>query len=280
MTKDLTPRDSSTPARRGGGEVAASPGGQGEISTRSSGRLKYKLADRVAFELVPDEVVGKLRGHNLLTGSEVAAWAKGPVTKRRGDGSAYQVISAWWAGETSLVVFDAVRDIKEVGKGRFRPTGGWATHGTVYQFPPGVSAVTYTSTPAAAGPEKGASSGTLAITGDPLDLLPEYLRSALRGGTAGAYMHSRDDGWAREFIVAQRVTAGRAHVLRAQREAHSKQALPRAAWTITSLDVPVHAHRELGAAPKRSASAEVSRRQASEIEERHTPQIEKPQTYW
>jgi hypothetical protein len=276
MAKDLTPRSPNAPAQRGGGEVAT-PGGAGEFSTRSSGRLTYKLAERVAFDLVPDEVARQLRGQNLLAGPEIAAWAKGPVTRRRGDGSAYQVISAWWAGEARLLVFDATRDLAEAGKGRFRPTGTWTAHGTVYQFPPGVSAATYTSAPAAGGPQAGTHSQALAITGDPLEVLPEYLRSPLRGGTAGAYLETTD-GYARETIVAQRVAGGRAHVLRAQREAGSKRALPGAAWTITSLEAPVHAHRELAIAPRRPTSAGLSRRETSQVAERQARQVEKPQT--
>src|SRR5690242_17371850 len=125
MGKDLAPRDPRSPARRAGGEVAASVSRPGELSTHSSGRLQYSPAELIGFAHVPDELAGQLRREDVITGSEIAAWAEEPVTKRRANGSAYQIVSAWWADSTRLVVFDGVRDLEEASKGRFRPAGAW-----------------------------------------------------------------------------------------------------------------------------------------------------------
>ena len=271
MSKDVAPRSSNNPAKRTGGEVTTSQGRSGEISTRSSGQLRYSPTDLVGFDHVPAEVVNQLHRENTIAGSEIAAWAEPPVTKRRADGSFYQVVSAWWADETRLVVFDVMRDLEQMGKGQFRPAGAWAPQGTVYQFPSGVSAVTYSSTPEEAVSAKHGKGGANEIAKDPLDVLPEYLQSPVRGGTAGACLQTGHK-WVRETIVAQKVGGGRAHVLRAQRDASSKRSLPQSTWTITSIDVPVHGSRQLGSPQRRSASVEARRQQA--------PSIEAPRTYW
>ncbi len=271
MSKDVAPRSSNNPAKRTGGEVTTSQGPSGEISTRSSGQLRYTPSDLVGFDYVPAEVVKQLHRENIIAGSEIAAWAEPPVTKRRADGCFYQIVSAWWADETRLVVFDVMRDLEQMGKGQFRPVGAWAPQGTVYQFPSGVSAVTYSSTPEEGVSAKDNNSGASAIAKDPLDVLPEYLQSPMRGGTAGACLQTGRK-WVRETVVAQKVGAGRAHVLRAQRDASSKQSLSQSTWTITSIDVPVHGSRQLGVAQRRSASLEARRQQA--------PSIEAPRTCW
>lgn len=269
MSGDLVRKNDRSPDKRAGGEVSAARGQPGELSTRSSGQLRYTPAAIIGFDHVPDEVARQLRRENIITGPEIAAWAEPPVTRRKAGGSVYQIVSAWWADNTRLAVFDVVRDLEETGKGKFRSAGAWVPRGTVYQFPPNVSAVTYSSTPEESGPGKSSAS-TTAVTEDPLDVLPEYLRSALRGGTAGALLETRR-GWARETVVAQNADAGRVHVVRAQREAKSERSLPRGTWTITSLDTPVANSRRIGAAP--DSPAIVARRPQA-------PPIEPPRTYW
>src|SRR5712691_1256981 len=238
MSRDLVRGSDRSPAKRAGGEVTASLGQPGELSTRSSGRLQYSPSELIGFDHVPDEVAGQLRGEHIITGPEIAAWAEPPVTRRRAGGSVYQVISAWWADSTRLVVFDVVRDLADAGAGRFRPAGAWVPSGTVYQFPGDVSAVTYSSTPEESGPGKNSSASTTAIAEGPLDVLPEYLQAPMRGGMAGAFLETRR-GWARETVVAHKADAGHIRVLRAQRQAKSERSLSQGTWTITSLDTPV-----------------------------------------
>jgi hypothetical protein len=271
MSRDLAPRNSNDPAPRRGGEIIASAGIAAEFSTRSSGHLQYSPCDLVGFDYVPAEIVERLRGENIVTGSPIAAWAEPPVTKRRAGGAAYQVVSAWWASTAGLVVFDATRDLAEIGQGRFRPVGPWAPRGTVYWFPGGVSAVTFASTPEPENYGQAGHARTGALTEDPLDILPEYLQSPLRGGTAGAWLETRRK-WKRETVVAQRVDGGRARVLRAQREGASKQAFSSASWTVTSLDVPVRSFRQIGAEQEHQTGLAQRRQQ--------TMPIEPPRTYW
>jgi hypothetical protein len=269
MSRDLAPRDPRSPAKRAGGEVGVSHGQPGELSTRSSGQLRYSPAEVIGFAHVPDEIARQLRRENIITGPEVAAWAEPPVTRRRAGGSVYQVVSAWWADSTRLAVFDIVRDLEEAGKGKFRPAGAWVPRGTLYQFPANVSAVTYSSAPEE-GDGKNSGASTTAVAEDPLDVLPEYLRSPLRGGTAGACLETRR-GWARETVVAHSADAGRVRVLRAQREARSERSLSQGTWTITSLDTPVSGSRRIGAAPVSPAIA---------VRGQQAPPIEAPRTYW
>lgn len=138
----------------------------------------------------------------------------------------------------------------------------------MYQFLVGVSAVTYSSNPEPGGSDKGSGEATAAES--PLDVLPEYLQPALRGGVAGARIEWRRK-WARETVVAQRVDAGRVSVLRAEREGKSQQSLVSSTWTITSLEAPVARSWRIGHAPD-SPSAVASTQQA--------PPIEAPRTYW
>lgn len=91
MGKDLVPGGRAT-ERTGG--VPASLASPGEISTRSSGQLEYSAAEIIGFEHVPAQVVRQLHYDNVIAEAEIAAWAEQPVTKRRKDGSVYQVIAA------------------------------------------------------------------------------------------------------------------------------------------------------------------------------------------
>lgn len=270
MSRDLERTNDRSPARRADGEVSVSHGQPGELATRSSGQLRYSPAAIIGFAHVPDEVARQLRRESVITGPEIAAWAEPPVTKRRAGGSVYQVVSAWWADSTRLAVFEVVRNLEETGKGKFRPAGAWIPRGTVYQFPANVSPVTYSSTPEEGGRGKSGDASTTAIAEDPIDVLPAYLQSPLRGGVAGALLETRR-GWARETVVAHKADAGRVRVLRAHREAKSERSLPHGTWSITSLDAPVADSRRIGAAP--DSPAIVARRQQA-------PPIEPPRTYW
>jgi hypothetical protein len=270
MSPDLVPRESNNPAPRRSGEVITPAGTSAELSAGSSGHLRYSPCDLVGFDHVPPEIVERLRSENIVTGSPVAAWADPPVVKRRAGGATYQVMSAWWASTAGLVVFEVTRDLREMDKKRFRPAGPWSLWGRAYWFPRGVSAVTFASTPE---PEHSGNAGharTSSIAEDPLDILPEYLRPPLRGGAAGAWLLTRRK-WTRETVVAQRVDAGRARVLRAEREAASERSLPSASWAITSLDVPIHSVREFGAEQRQTAL---------EKGQQHAMPIEAPRTYW
>jgi hypothetical protein len=193
MGKDLAPREDGTRARRTGA-VIVSPGPSAKLSTRSSGRLSYSSSDLIGFDYVPEQVVRQLRRENIIAEAGIAGWAEPPVVRRRADCSVYQIVTAWWSDSTRLVVFEVVRDLEEVGSGRFRPTEAWVPRGTVYQFPPGISAVTYSSTPEADDLRKD-SSGVAAIAESPLDVLPEYLQPPLRGGAAGAGIE-----WRRRWV--------------------------------------------------------------------------------
>jgi hypothetical protein len=268
MSRDLVPRGHGTPTMRTG-EVSASLGRSNEISTRSSGQLDYILSELVGFDYVPQQVVRQLRREGVIAEAGIAAWAEPPVARRRADSSVYQVVTAWWADSTSLVVFEVVRDLEDVGSGRFRPTEAWVPRGTVYQFPPGISAVTYSSTPEAGDLRKD-SGGVAAIAGSPLDVLPEYIQPQLRGGAAGACLHTRRR-WVRETVVAQRLDRGRVRVLRAEREGKSQQSLAGSPWAITSIDAPVAGSWRISPSPH-SPSA-VARKQ-------HALPIEPPRPYW
>jgi hypothetical protein len=269
MGKDLAPRATGSPTQRTSGEVTAAPGRPSEISTRSSGQLSYSPAEIIGFDHVPEQVVRQLRGENTIAGAGIAAWAEPPVAKRRADGSAYQVITAWWADSTRLVVLEVVRELADAGRGRLRPTGAWVPRGTVYQFPAGVSAVTYSSAPEPGGSGTDGDEAA-AIAESPLDVLPEYLQSPLRGGSSGAFLHTRPK-WARETVVGQRLDAGRARVIRAEREAKSQKFLSRSTWAITSIEAPVVGSQRIGPAPNPSRAV------ARELQ---TPSIEAPRTYW
>jgi len=269
VSKDLEPRRPGSPAERTPGGVPVSAHGPGEITARSPGQLRYSPVEQIGFDYVPAEVVAQLRRENVIAGPGIAAWAERPVTKRRRDGSAYQVVSAWWADSTRLVAFDVVRDLQDIGKGQFRPAGSWVPRGTVYQFPAAVSAVTYSSAPAkGAAPSRKSNTGTTATVEDPVDVLPEHLQSSMRGGMAGAFLETKRN-WARETIVAHRIDAGRVHVLRAHREARSERSLSLGTWTITSLDTPVVSSRRIGDAPH-SPSADAGQAQTLSIEPKGT----------
>lgn len=158
------------------------------------------------------------------------------------------------------MTFEVVRDLVHIGAKKFRPVGAWVPRGTVYQFPAGISAVTYSSVP-----DLGGSAGGEADAAEsPLDVLPEYLQLPLRGGVAGARIEW-GRRWARETIVAQRVDAGRVRVLRAVREGKSQQSLSRSTWTITSLEAPVAGSRRIGPAA-RSSSVVAGQQQVEPIE--------------
>jgi hypothetical protein len=268
VSKDLAPRGRGTPTERTSG-VISSPGQPGELCTRSSGQLSYIPSEIIGFDHVPEHVAMQLRRENIIAGAGVASWADRPVTKRRTDRSTYQVIAAWWADCTRLVILEVRRDLEEIGNGKFRPTGAWVPGGTVYQFPPGISAVSYSSTPEPGGSGKD-SDGATVIAESPVDVLPEYLQPALRGGMAGAVLHTRRK-WARETVVAQRLNAGRVLVLRAEREAKSQQSLVRATWAVTSIDSPVAGSWRIG--PARDSSPAIGMRHQA-------PAIEAPRTYW
>jgi hypothetical protein len=268
MSKDLAPRGRGAPTERVG-EVPALPGRHSEISTRSSGQLRYSPAEIIGFDHVPGQVVGRLRHENVIAGAAIAAWAEPPVAKRRTDGSAYQFITAWWANNTKLVVFEVVRDLEDASPGRLRPAGAWVPRGMVYQFPAGISAVTYSS-PTEPGSSGTDSGGAPEIAESPLDVLPEYLQSQLRGGAAGAFLQTRTK-WARETVVAQRIDAGRVRIIRAEREAKSQQSLSSSTWAITSIDAPVAGSRRIGPPPNPSSAV---------VRKRQTTSIDTPRTYW
>lgn len=268
MSKDLVPRGRGTPAERTGA-VTASLGRPSEISTRSCGQLEYILSELVGFDYIPEQVVRQLRRDNVIAGAGIAAWAEPPVARRRADGSVYQVVTAWWADSTRLVVFEVVRDLEDVGSGKFRPSEPWVPRGTVYQLPPGISAVTYSSTPEADDLRQD-SGGVAAIAASALDVIPEYLQTRLRGGAAGACLQTRRR-WVRETVVAQRLDGGRARVLRAEREGKSQQSLASSPWAITSIDAPVIGSWRMGPSPH-SPSAVEAKQQARPIEP--------PRPYW
>jgi hypothetical protein len=271
VSKDLEPRRPASPAGRTPDRVPVAAHRLAEVSTRSPRQLRYSPAEQIGFDHVPAEVVGQLRRENVIAGPEIAAWAEPAVTKRRRDGSAYQVVSAWWADSSRLVAFDVVRDLEDIGKGQFRPAGSWVPRGTVYQFPATVSAVTYSSAPAkdALSSRKSETAAT-ATAEHPIDVLPADVQSSLRGGMAGAFLQTKRN-WARETVVAHRISAGRIHVLRAHREGRSERSLSLGTWSITSLDTPVASSRRIGGTPD-SPSVDVGQRQ--------TPSIEPRRTYW
>jgi hypothetical protein len=207
----------------------------GEVSTRVPGQIEYKTkTEKVGFEFVPVELADLLRSSGILVGTELIAGADAPVAKRRQDGTHYQYLSAWWTSGSRFVVFDARRDLATAGEGKLRPSGSWMASGTAHHF----------ASPATLDRSewrhKGADGTGAAIAGkrvveDTLDALPPAVAGPVIGGTSHAWLRWRK-GWASETIVASRVVGNEVHVLRAQREATSRDNLKSGTWVAEVMD--------------------------------------------
>jgi hypothetical protein len=165
------------------------------------------------------------------------------VTRRRADGSYYQVISGWWASAARLVVIEARRPLVRRGATQFAPSGVWSVATTIHRFAPGVVAERSrwrldTKTTARSGVKAPRAL-------DPLDVLPPALVTPVRGGSSAAWQRFGHN-WARETIVAMRIDAGRVRVLRAEREASYDWALREFDWQAVSLDPAIAETLSLG----------------------------------
>lgn len=224
MTQIPAPRGSGSVSTRGGGTVAK----------RSPGSIDYVSADAVGFEVLPEALRGALSG--LLLGTELAADAEHPVTKRRQDGTHFQVVSGWWASSERLVVVEGRRALDRVGENQFKPSGEWDASGTVHQFPLGL--VPETSCWRFDGGSAGDGKTRRRKVANALDALPPQLVAPVLGGSSGAWQRYRR-GWAQETVVALRLTHNRVKVLCAEREASSLRALAATGWRATTLDSPI-----------------------------------------
>jgi hypothetical protein len=201
----------------------------GEVSTRAPGQLEYKTrTEKVGFEYVPTELAELLRSAGILVAIELIAGADAPVAKRRQDGTHYQQLSAWWSSESRFVVFEARREMATAGEGKLRPSGSWVANGMAHHF---TSLVTPDRSE---WRHKGADgSGVTAaeerVVTDTLDALPPAVAGPVIGGTTHAWLRW-GKGWAMETIVASRLVGIEIHVLRAQREAKSRDTLKAGTW--------------------------------------------------
>jgi hypothetical protein len=224
MTQVPAPRGSGSVSTRGGGAVAK----------KSPGSIDYVPADAVGFEILPEALRRALSG--VLLGTELAADAEHPVTKRRQDGTHYQSASGWWVSSERVVVVEGRRTLERVGDNQFKPSGEWAASGTVYQFPLGL--VPETSRWRFDGGAAGDGKTRKQKAANALDALPPPLVAPVLGGLAGAWQRYRR-GWAMETVVALRLTNDRVKVLSAEREANSLRALASSDWRATTLDSPI-----------------------------------------
>jgi hypothetical protein len=231
MTRFPTPRSSGSVTTRA----------TGALDQRAPGQIEYVSAKRVGFECLPEEVrrvVGK-----ALVGEEIAANAEEPLTKRRPDGSHYQVVTAWWASTERLVLIEARRPLELRGERQFAPSGVWSVATTIHRFAPGVVAERsrWLLDPKASTPLGAPAPRAI----DVLDVLPPRLVAPLRGGSSAAWQRFRPE-WANETIVALRIDAGRLRVMKAERNASSKYSLAFAQWHSTTIDAAIAETRELG----------------------------------
>lgn len=220
----------------------------GRLAGLGPGVIAYAPAEAVGFEVLPAEVRASVA--DLLVGPELAAHADDPQTRRRPDGSCYQVATGWWASPACLVSVEARRELHALPGGRFRPGGGWWTRASFHTLPAGVQPATSWWRQPAGGDRRGPAAASQQVS-DVLDVLPPALVAPLRaagGCRSGAWIRFRP-GWARETIVAQRLGEHRVLVLAARRSAISRRALARADWQVSTLDAPVLGSHQVQAAP-------------------------------
>jgi hypothetical protein len=86
---------------------------------RGPSNIDYVATEAVGFEVLPDALRRMVA--KLFVGTELACDAEPTVTKRRPDGSHYQLASGWWASTERLVVIEGRRPLERVDDGRFRP---------------------------------------------------------------------------------------------------------------------------------------------------------------
>lgn len=236
MTSLPTARPTATATVRGEG-----------LGRRDPGVISYTPAEVVGFEVLPAEVRASVA--DLLVGPELAAHADAPQTRRRPDGSCYQVATGWWASPACLVSVEARRELHGLPGGRFRPRGGWWTQASSHTLPAGVQPATSWWRHQAGGGRRGQAESQ-PVT-DVLDVLPAAVVAPLRaagGCRSGAWIRFRP-GWAQETIVAQRLGEHRVLVLAARRSASSRRALAHAGWQVSTLDAPVLGRHKVQAAP-------------------------------
>lgn len=200
-------------------------------------KLSYVPGTKIGFENVPEEVVRELTAKRIIFGSNVAANGDPPVTKRRSDGSHYQVATAWWSSTSRYVTLELIRDLAPAGEGRFRPTAPWRVTGTIFHLPAGLEVETSVWHRTVEG--SGAGRPKSQHTDEPLDILPPAVAQPVRGGRADAWVVEYGGGTAVETVVASRVLSGRVRILRAIRQATSGGSLEEAEWILQTLDAPI-----------------------------------------
>ena len=223
---------SSAPTPRRSGEVTQPKGRTPDA--RGPSNIDYVAAEAVGFEVLPDALRRMLA--KLFVGTELACDAEPTVTKRRPDGSHYQLASGWWASTERLVVIEGRRPLERVDDGRFRACGEWRPSGEVMVFPSGLVAAS-SRWRFEGGTDRGSMAARRGVA-DALDALPPALAAPVVGGQSNAWRRYRR-GWALEVVVAMRRVEGRVRVLRAEREATSRRALAGADWVVATLDAPI-----------------------------------------
>ncbi len=232
------------------GTLETAPAGQpakrqgGTLAGIDNKKIEYITADKIGFELVPDEVVKALKFRQCLLGDEIAAAADHIVTKRRTDGSHYQFTNAWWASTRCCTIIDVTRELAATGDGRFRPNGPWSATGTIHLLSGNLQPVRsiWQRPPSQVAVSNARKRTGNQYTDEALDLLPPDVALPVRGGRSDAWQISRK-GFVQETIVAMKMVGNRVRILRAVREATSKKKLDSASWTLDTLDAPIASSR-------------------------------------
>ncbi len=199
-------------------------------------KLSYVPATKIGFDCAPEEIVLELTAKRVILGSEVAATAYPPVTKRRSDGTHYQMATAWWSSTSRYVTLELKRDLVPAGDGRFRPAALWRATGKVFHLPDGLEVTTSVWRRAGEGTSSGRPKSQR--TQEPLDILPPSVAQPVRGGQADAWQEY-GGGAAVETVVASLLVDDRVRILRATRQSTSKSALEGAEWILQTLDAPI-----------------------------------------
>ncbi len=236
VTGDLEARPAGQPVRRKGGALASA----------DDKKIEYEMADKIGFERLPDEVVKALRSRQCLLGDEIAAGADDLITKRRKDGSHYQFMDAWWTSTRCCTIIGVTRELAAMGDGRFRPNGPWSATGTIYLLPDDLQLVhsIWQRSLSQDAVSDAKRKNDIQYTDEVIDVLPPDVALPVRGGKSDAWRVYRK-GFAQETIVAMKMVGDRVRILRAVREATSKDKLDSASWTLDTLDAPVVSSRPI-----------------------------------
>ena len=229
--------------RGGGGGLERHGGRAGEDATKT---ITYEVDGPAGWHRMPKRVqegiareaarlaagAHPLRAARAVLAEPVAAGSSSAVTRRRPDGTTYQRREGWWCGSGLLVEVTVTRDLSAREDGRYEPVGEWREERVEWHR------LTDTTTKARhyeAGAGEGGG-GEAQRTDDPLEAIPPSAAAQVRAGlkSSDCWLTTiRRTGWATETVTAYSVTGDKLTVLRAERNAASREALGSAAWRVT-----------------------------------------------